>query len=127
MSTNISIFLKNEISKENFFNFLILTGGNKQSIGNLEQGVLELCDSAIWLYYRGENFNLDEAEMFELSNIIQDAKTEIAIEISSDDESSLLAKGFCEKIAQQFGTLVLCNEEGTFFQLNDIKKALYIE
>lgn len=127
MSTNISIFLKEELSKENFFDFLILMGGNKQSIGNLEQGVLEFCDSTIWLYYRGENFNLDKEEMFELNNLIQDTKTEIAIEISSDDESSLLAKDFCEKIAQQFGTLVLCNEEGIFFQLNDIKKALYIK
>jgi hypothetical protein len=123
----MSIFLKKEISKDNFFDFLKVVGGNKQSIGDLEQGVLEFYDSTIWLYYRGVKFNLDEAEMFELSNIIQDAKTEIAIEISSDDESSLLAKNFCEKIAQQFGTIIVRNEEGVFYHLDDINKALYIE
>ena len=32
-----------------------------------------------------------------------------------------------EKITQQFGTLVLYNEEGVFFQMNDIKKVLFIE
>ncbi|WP_027622851.1 hypothetical protein [Acetivibrio clariflavus] len=127
MSSIISIFLKEKISKENFFDFLIHMGGYKQSIGNLEQGVLESGDSTIWLYYRGESFNLDNEELFELNNIIQDAKTEIVIEISSEDGSSLLAKDFCEKISQQFGTLALYNEEGIFFQLKDINKALYIK
>lgn len=55
------------------------------------------------------------------NQIIQDAKTEIAIEISSDVESSLLAKDFWEKIAQQFGTLVLCNEE---YNMSVLKKMI---
>jgi len=46
--------------------------------------------------YSLENFNLDNEKMVELNNIIQDAKTQIAIEISSEDGSSLLAKDFCK-------------------------------
>lgn len=60
--------------------------------------------------------------MFELNNIIQDAKIEIAIEISSDDESSLLAKDFCEKITQHYGTLVLYNEESILFNCMILRK-----
>jgi len=50
----------------------------------------------VFRHYSLENFNLDNEKMVELNNIIQDAKTQIAIEISSEDGSSLLAKDFCK-------------------------------
>lgn len=79
-------------------------------IGSFEQGAIEWDDAVIWLYYRGDNFSLDDEDMFELKNIFPDAKTEIAIDNSTKN-----------------GALVLYNVEGIFFHLDDIKKALYIE
>jgi len=46
----------------------------------------------VFRHYSLENFNLDNEKMVELNNIIQDAKTQIAIEISSEDGSSLLPR-----------------------------------
>ena len=98
-------------------------------VGQVEQGALEDEDSEsiIWMYYRGNEFNLDEEEMIQLELYLKNAKTEITIELSSDEYSNLLAKKFCQKMANKFGNLILYSNEGEFFTEAEIDKVLYDE
>ena len=69
MSKIISLFLERKTSKDEIFFLLQLMGGNIQT-NAADQVVLEDSEGAVWCYYRGENFNLDEKEQLELKKYI---------------------------------------------------------
>ena len=127
MARYLSVFFKNRISDNDFYKFIKFVGGEKQLVGDSEQGHLKKGESSIWFYYRGNEFNLDEDEQSKLNNIFGNANTEIFMEFSSDDESVSLGEYVCKKVVEQFGEIILFNDSGDFYVADDIKKALHIE
>jgi hypothetical protein len=126
MPANISVFIDKLISERSFYTFLSTLGGKEQKVGCLRQGALENGDAIIWLHFRGNNFNLDENEQLKLVEYMQNPKTEIGIEISSNDGSYELAKIFCINVSMMFGEVIIYDLEDRFMHLNEIDKALYL-
>ena len=106
MSKIISLFLERKTSKDEIFFLLQLMGGNIQT-NAADQVVLEDSEGAVWCYYRGENFNLDEKEQLELKKYSAGCNTELALELSSDENSGRLAEKICKKIMEEFGVCII--------------------
>ncbi len=89
MSKIISLFMERKISKDEIFSLLQLMGG-KVHINAPDQVVLEDIEGAVWCYYRGENFNLDDREQLKLKRYSIKCNTELALELGSVAECEQL-------------------------------------
>ena len=80
MSKIMSLMLERKTSKDEMFSLLQLMGGNIQT-NAADQVVLEDSEGAVWCYYRGENFNLDDREQLKLKRYSIKCNTELAYDI----------------------------------------------
>lgn len=125
MASSVNIYLEKYITKEEFYGFLHRCNGFRQLSDNYEQGILEKRNSNVWLHYRGNKFNLSIEELKKDFKEAKFFKTEIHIEISSE-ESDYLAKEFCEKLYDLYGGLYVINGENKIYDIKEINKAFYL-
>ena len=109
MSKIISLFMERKISKDEIFSLLQLMGG-KVHINAPDQVVLEDIEGAVWCYYRGENFNLDDREQLKLKRYSIKCNTELALELGSDENSSRLAEKICKILVDEFGMCIIYSD-----------------
>ncbi len=124
MSKIMSLMLERKTSKDEMFSLLQLMGGNIQT-NAADQVVLEDSEGAVWCYYRGENFNLDEKEQLELKKYSAGCNTELALELSSDENSGRLAEKICKKIMEEFGVCIIYSDDGSFYDMDQLHEAVY--
>ncbi len=124
MSKIMSLMLERKTSKDEMFSLLQLMGGNIQT-NAADQVVLEDSEGAVWCYYRGENFNLDEKEQLELKKYSAGCNTELALELSSDENSGRLAEKKCKKIMEEFGVCIIYSDDGSFHEMDQLHEAVY--
>ncbi len=108
MSKIISLFMERKISKDEIFSLLQLMGG-KVHINAPDQVVLEDIEGAVWCYYRGENFNLDDREQLKLKRYSIKCNTELALELGSDENSSRLAEKI-KILVDEFGMCIIYSD-----------------
>ena len=108
MSKIISLFMERKISKDEIFSLLQLMGG-KVHINAPDQVVLEDIEGAVWCYYRGENFNLDDRGQLKLKRYSIKCNTELALELGSDENSSRLAEKI-KILVDEFGMCIIYSD-----------------
>ena len=108
MSKIISLFMERKISKDEIFSLLQLMGG-KVHINAPDQVVLEDIEGAVWCYYRGENFNLDDRGQLKLKRYSIKCNTELALELGSDENSSRLAEKI-KILVDEFGMSIIYSD-----------------
>ena len=124
MSKIMSLMLERKTSKDEMFSLLQLMGGNIQT-NAADQVVLEDSEGAVWCYYRGENFNLDEKEQLELKKYSAGCNTELALELSSDENSGRLAEKICKKIMEDFGACIIYSDDCSFHEMDQLHEVVY--
>ena len=123
MARVISIISNDFISKQQVFKFIESVNGTISTISKLTQGVIQDGEKTLWIYYRGEEINLDSEELAEIKekfNMIP--KISIGIEISSEEGSKELAIDFCSKFLRQYPNCIIDDSYGNFFTIEQIEK-----
>ena len=125
MSAVITAFLSDYIPEGDIFKFVESSGGYviKSEKPSPSIGVIEKGDATIWVYY-GSNIAFFDSELTTIKESYGvEAKTVIQSELSSDEESNLIALNFCKSLLNKHpNSIVLENSFNKYYCNKELQK-----